>query len=97
MLEFEKPITDLENKINELRSVENDGHLNLVDEINELQKKCNKLIAEIYNDLSPWQITQLARHPNRPYTKDYIKEIFTDFYKNKRPDSGVYRTFRNQF
>jgi len=81
MLDFEKPITDLENKINELRSVENDGHLNLVDEINELQKKCNKLIAEIYNDLSPWQITQLARHPNRPYTKDYIEEIFTDFYE----------------
>ena len=50
MLDFEKPITDLENKINELRSVENDGHLNLVDEINVLQQKCNKLIAEIYND-----------------------------------------------
>lgn len=81
MLDFEKPITDLENKINELRSVENDGHLNLVDEINVLQQKCNKLIAEIYNDLSPWQITQIARHPNRPYTKDYIEEIFTDFYE----------------
>ena len=81
MLDFEQPILDLENKIEELRSVSDDSNVNLVDEINVLQSKCNKLIKDIYQNLSPWQITQLARHPNRPYTLDYIDLIFSDFHE----------------
>ncbi|MEC7885220.1 MAG: acetyl-CoA carboxylase carboxyltransferase subunit alpha [Pseudomonadota bacterium] len=81
MLDFEQPILDLENKIEELRSVSDDSNVNLVDEINVLQSKCNKLIKDIYQNLSPWQITQLARHPNRPYTLDYINLIFSDFHE----------------
>ena len=72
MLEFEKPIKNLENKIEELRNLGSDGQVNIVEEINVLQKKCNILIKDIYSKLTPWQITQIARHPDRPYTIDYI-------------------------
>ena len=81
MLEFEKPIKSLEDKIEELRSIGSDGQVNIVDEINILQKKCNILIKDIYSNLTPWQITQIARHPDRPYTMDYINTVFKDFHE----------------
>ena len=81
MLEFEKPIKNLENKIEELRSIGSDGQVNILEEINVLQKKCNILIKDIYSNLTPWQITQIARHPDRPYTLDYINLIFKNFHE----------------
>jgi len=81
MLEFEKPIKNLENKIEELRSIGSDGQVNIIEEINVLQKKCNILIKDIYSNLTPWQITQIARHPDRPYTLDYINLIFKNFHE----------------
>jgi len=81
MLEFEKPIKSLEDKIEELRSIGSDGQVNIVDEINILQKKCNILIKDIYSNLTPWQITQIARHPDRPYTMDYINAVFKNFHE----------------
>ena len=81
MLEFEKPIKNLEDRIEELRSIGSDGQVNIVDEINILQKKCNILIKDIYSNLTPWQITQIARHPDRPYTMDYINTVFKDFHE----------------
>ena len=81
MLEFEKPIKNLEDKIQELRSIGSDGQVNIIEEINVLQKKCNALMKNIYGNLTPWQITQIARHPDRPYTADYIDLIFTNFHE----------------
>jgi acetyl-CoA carboxylase carboxyl transferase subunit alpha len=78
-LEFEQPIADLEVKINELRLVGSDNKLNISEEISRLQEKSLKLTEKIFSSLSPWQISQLARHPLRPYTEDYIQNIFTDF------------------
>ena len=78
-LEFEQPIAELEAKIDELRYVQDDSALDISEEINRLQKKSNTLTKEIYAKLSPWQISQVARHPQRPYTLDYIQNIFTDF------------------
>jgi acetyl-CoA carboxylase carboxyl transferase subunit alpha len=81
MLEFEKPIKNLEDKIEELRSIGSDGQVNIIEEINVLQKKCNILMKDIYSNLTPWQITQIARHPDRPYTLDYINLIFKNFHE----------------
>ena len=78
-LEFEQPIAELEAKIEELRYVQEDSALDISEEINRLQKKSNTLTKEIYGKLTPWQISQVARHPQRPYTLDYINNIFTDF------------------
>lgn len=78
-LEFEKPIEELEKKIDELRSVEGDEDQSTRDELIKLQKKADKTINDIYSKLTPWQVTQVARHPGRPYTLDYIDEIFDDF------------------
>lgn len=78
-LDFEQPIAELEVKINELRLVGSDNKLNISDEINKLQEKSRKLTEKIFNALTPWQISQLARHPLRPYTEDYIRYMFTDF------------------
>lgn len=78
-LDFEQPIADLEVKINELRLVGSDNKLNIGDEINKLQDKSLKLTEKIFGALTPWQISQLARHPLRPYTEDYIRYIFRDF------------------
>ncbi|MBN1622173.1 MAG: acetyl-CoA carboxylase carboxyltransferase subunit alpha [Endomicrobiales bacterium] len=74
-LEFEKPITDIENRISELKNSGNDKS----EEVRILEKKCEKLKTDIYGSLSSWQRVQLARHPKRPYTSDYISLIFTDF------------------
>jgi acetyl-CoA carboxylase carboxyl transferase subunit alpha len=81
MLKFEEPIKVLEDKIEELRNIGSDGQVNIVEEINVLQKKCNVLIKDIYSNLTPWQITQIARHPDRPYTMDYINSIFKNFHE----------------
>ncbi len=78
-LDFEQPIAELETKINELRLVGFDNELNISEEIQKLQEKSAKLTKRIYASLSPWQIAQVARHPLRPYTLDYIQHIFTEF------------------
>src|SRR5438477_1705204 len=78
-LDFEQPIVELEAKIQELRMVGTDVELNLSEEIKRLELKCNALTKETFSRLTPWQITQLARHPLRPHTIDYISRIFTDF------------------
>ena len=78
-LDFEQPIAELEAKIDELRYVSNDNELNINDEIARLQAKSRELTESIFSNLSPWQISQLARHPQRPYTLDYIDQVFTDF------------------
>jgi acetyl-CoA carboxylase carboxyl transferase subunit alpha len=78
-LDFEQPIAELEAKIEELRHVTSDTTVNLHDEISRLQGKSRQLTTSIFSNLSPWQITQLARHPQRPYSLDYLAMAFTDF------------------
>ncbi|WP_150302681.1 acetyl-CoA carboxylase carboxyl transferase subunit alpha [Pseudomonas saliphila] len=78
-LEFEHPIADLQAKIEELRLVGTDNSLNITDEITRLQDKSKSLTESIFSNLSSWQVAQMARHPQRPYTLDYIQHIFTDF------------------
>lgn len=78
-LDFEQPIADLHAKIEELRLVGNDNALNITDEISRLQEKSKALTENIFGNLTSWQIAQLARHPRRPYTLDYIEHIFTEF------------------
>ncbi|MBT5292456.1 MAG: acetyl-CoA carboxylase carboxyltransferase subunit alpha [Cellvibrionales bacterium] len=78
-LDFEQPIAELEVKIEELRSVGHDNDLNISDEIGKLTEKSAKLTAKIYSSLTPWDIVRVARHPQRPYTVDYITRIFDDF------------------
>ena len=78
-LDFEQSIADLEAKIEALRSAGTDRDLNLNDEINRLRAKSRKLTESIFTNLTPWQISQLARHPRRPYTLDYLSRVFTDF------------------
>lgn len=78
-LDFEQPIAELEAKIEELRYVGDDSELNISDEISKLEEKSRELTSSIFSSLSSWQISQLARHPQRPYTLDYIDSIFTDF------------------
>lgn len=78
-LDFEQPIAELEAKIQELRMVGTDADINLSEEIDRLENKCNVLIKDTFSKLTPWQVTQLARHPQRPHTIDYIQRIFTDF------------------
>ena len=78
-LDFEQPIAELEAKIEELRYVNADSDINLGDEIKRLQKRSNDLTRSIFSSLTSWQISKLARHPNRPYTLDYIERIFTEF------------------
>jgi len=78
-LEFEQPIAELEAKIDELRYVQDDSALDISEEIARLQKKSQALTREIYGKLSAWQIAQVARHPQRPYSLDYIQNLFTGF------------------
>ena len=78
-LDFEQPIADLETKIEELRFVQDDSALDISEEISRLQKKSQTLTKDIYAKLTSWQISQVARHPQRPYTLDYINSLFTDF------------------
>src|ERR671915_1588906 len=78
-LDFEQPIAELEAKIEELRYVQDDSALDISEEIARLQRKSQTLTREIYGKLTAWQIAQVARHPQRPYTLDYASGIFTDF------------------
>jgi acetyl-CoA carboxylase carboxyl transferase subunit alpha len=80
-LEFEQPIAEVEAKIEELKFLGSDNSSNITDEIKRLQLKSRSLTNSIFANLSPWQITQLARHPQRPYTLDYISMIFTDWHE----------------
>ena len=80
-LDFEQPIAELQAKIDELRNVGSDNALNLDEEIQRLQAKMRQKLSSIFKDLSPWQITQLSRHPLRPYTLDYIKFLFDEFHE----------------
>lgn len=78
-LDFEQPIAELEAKIDELKFVTNDAEISLAEEISRLRAKSRTLTTSIFSNLSPWQITQLARHPQRPYTLDYIGMLCTEF------------------
>lgn len=78
-LDFEQPIAELENKIEELRFVQDDSVLDISEEISRLQKKSQELTKTLYSKLTPSQIAIVARHPQRPYTLDYINSLFTDF------------------
>lgn len=78
-LDYEQPIAELEAKIDELRYMSNDSELNITEEIQKLQIKSKELTQSIFSSLTPWQTTQMARHPQRPYTLDYIHRIITDF------------------
>ena len=78
-LEFEQPIEELNQKIQALRMVSSDNEVNLSDEIARLEAKCEELTVNVFANLEPWQVTQMARHPLRPQTTDYIEHLFTDF------------------
>ena len=78
-LDFEQPIAALEDKIEDLRYVQNESAVDISLEIEQLTKKSVQLTKDIYSDLTPWQITKIARHPERPYTLDYINQMFTHF------------------
>ncbi|MEO7623843.1 MAG: acetyl-CoA carboxylase carboxyltransferase subunit alpha [Gallionella sp.] len=78
-LDFESSIAELEDKIEQLRYVQDDSALDIVDEIAALSKKSEALTKDVYGKLTPWQISQVSRHPHRPYTLDYIEHLFTDF------------------
>lgn len=78
-IDFEQPIAELEAKIEELRHVGNDKDFDINEEIGRLKKRSEELTRSIFSSLTPWQISQIARHPQRPYTLDYIERIFTDF------------------
>ena len=78
-LDFEQPIAELEAKIEELRFLGDDSELNIGEEIEKLRAKSRTLTTSIFGSLTPWQITQLARHPQRPYTLDYVPLLFTEF------------------
>src|SRR5258705_11616914 len=78
-LEFETPVAELETKIEELRYVQSESAVDISEEIDRLSKKSLQLTKDIYSSLNPWQVTLIARHPQRPYTLDYVNEIFTEF------------------
>ena len=78
-LDFESPIAELEGKIEELRYVQNESAVDISAEIDQLSKKSQQLVKDIYSNLTPWQITKIARHAERPYTLDYIADVFTHF------------------
>jgi acetyl-CoA carboxylase carboxyl transferase subunit alpha len=80
-LDFEQPIAELEAKIKELRNVEFDNNINISDAITQLEERSRGLTESIFAELTDWQISQLSRHPERPYTLDYIELILTDFHE----------------
>ena len=80
-LDFEQPIAELEAKLRELRRVGADGEVDLDTEIERLRGRCRVLTEDIFANLSPWQITQLARHPSRPYTRDYLDALLGEFHE----------------
>ena len=80
-LDFEQPIAELQAKIEELRLVGSDNEINIQDEISRLESKCRSLTESIFSNLKPWDISQLSRHPLRPYLLDYIDRIFDEFHE----------------
>ncbi len=78
-LDFEKPIAELEGKIQELRHLSGEGEVNIADEVGKLQTKADKLLVSTYAKLSPWQKAQVARHASRPHTLDYVAELIEDY------------------
>jgi acetyl-CoA carboxylase carboxyl transferase subunit alpha len=80
-LDFEQPIADLEAKIEELRRVSDSGEINLTEQIEILEEKSQKLTDEIFSSLTAWQVTQLARHPQRPFTLDYVERMVDEFHE----------------
>ena len=80
-LNFEQSVAELESKIEELRFVQDDSAVDISEEIDRLSQKSQLLTKDIYAKLTPWQVSQISRHPQRPYTLDYINEIFTDFHE----------------
>jgi acetyl-CoA carboxylase carboxyl transferase subunit alpha len=80
-LDFEQPVAELESKIEELRFVQSDSAVDITEEIERLKAKSETQIKDIYAKLTPWQISQVARHPQRPYTLDYLNTVFTDFHE----------------
>ena len=80
-LDFEQPIAELQAKIDELRHVGSDNAMNLDEEIQRLQSKMNQKIKSIFGDLTPWQVSQLSRHPLRPYALDYVDKLFDEFHE----------------
>ena len=80
-LEFEQPIAELEQKIEELRFVQDESAVDISEEIEKLSEKSQQLTKDLYARLTPWQVAQIARHPQRPYTMDYVNHIFTDFHE----------------
>jgi len=80
-LDFERPLIALESKIAELKELSGGAKVDFSDEIVKLERKAKRLQQEIFSELTPWQIVQLARHPSRPYTLDYISRLFTDFFE----------------
>jgi acetyl-CoA carboxylase carboxyl transferase subunit alpha len=78
-LDFEKPLAELEGKIEELRHLSDGGDLNIADEVSKLEAKVDKFLRQTYAKLSPWQKVQLARHPDRPHGSDYLKRLIADF------------------
>ena len=93
-LDFEQPIAELEAKIEELRHVGNDKDININEEIGRLKKPSDDLTRSILSAMTPWQVSQIARHPQRPYTLDYVEHMFTDFEelhgeRNVADDSAI--------
>ncbi len=80
-LDFEQPVAELDAKIERLRTVQDESAVDISEEIGRLVEKSNSLIGEIYSKLTPWQVAQIARHPQRPYTLDYTSLMFTDFHE----------------
>ncbi len=80
-LDFEQAVAELETKIEELRYVQDESSVDISTELKALSEKSHQLTKEIYENLSPWQVSQVARHPQRPYTLDYIQALFTDFHE----------------
>ena len=80
-LDFEQPIAALEEKIEELRFAQDDSAVDISEEISRLQKKSDGLTRDLYTKLTPWQVALVARHPQRPYTLDYVRDLFTDFHE----------------
>ena len=80
-LDFEQQIAELETKIEELRFVQDESSVDISDEIKTLSEKSQQLTKDVYANLTPWQVSQVARHPQRPYTLDYVGSLFTDFHE----------------
>ncbi len=78
-LDFEKPVAELEGKIEELRHLSDDGEINIAEEVAKLQAKADRLLRQSYAKLSAWQRTQVARHPDRPHFSDYVASLVEDF------------------